>query len=97
MDGMTDFALDAQLINSFSGGLTKLNSEIAGVFHLSASRLPFHVAMADGKIDGYRGYGPIRGIPATFVLDKQGRIRRKFVGPQAYALFENLIKGLLAE
>lgn len=40
-------------------------------------------------------YGGIRGIPTTFVIDRQGRIHKKFVGYQGKETFENLLKALL--
>ena len=42
-------------------------------------------------------YGGVQGIPTTFVLDKQGRIVKKFVGLTDRSVFENLVQGLLKE
>jgi hypothetical protein len=41
------------------------------------------------------GNGP--GLPVTYVLDREGRIRQKFIGPQTRASFEAAIKPLLDE
>ena len=41
------------------------------------------------------GNGP--GLPITYVLDREGRIRQKFIGPQSRESFEGAIKPLLAE
>ena len=42
-------------------------------------------------------YGGIRGIPTTFLIDKQGKIAKKYVGYQDKAVFEKEIQVLLAE
>ncbi len=42
-------------------------------------------------------YGGIRGIPTTFLIDKQGRIAQKYLGYQDKAVFEKEIQALLAE
>src|SRR5216684_1386360 len=41
------------------------------------------------------GNGP--GLPVTYLLDREGRIRQKFIGPQTRASFEAAIKPLLDE
>jgi thiol-disulfide isomerase/thioredoxin len=41
------------------------------------------------------GNGP--GLPVTYVLDREGRIRQKFIGPQSRESFEAIIKPLLDE
>ena len=61
----------------------------------SDNKINFNVAMANNRI--VNTYGPIRSIPTTFVLDKKGRIRQKFIGGQRRATFENLVNKLLAE
>ncbi|HNY91492.1 MAG TPA: TlpA disulfide reductase family protein [bacterium] len=40
-------------------------------------------------------YGPIEGIPTTFVIDQQGRIYKSYTGYRDKAVFENDIKALL--
>jgi peroxiredoxin len=42
-------------------------------------------------------FGGIQGIPTTFVLDRQGRIVKRFTGLVEHSVFEGLIKELLAE
>jgi len=37
------------------------------------------------------------GLPVTHILDRQGRIRQTFFGPQSRAVFETAIKPLLDE
>ncbi len=41
------------------------------------------------------GNGP--GLPVTYILDRSGRIRQKFIGPQSQENFEKAIKPLLDE
>ncbi len=36
------------------------------------------------------------GIPTTFVLDREGRIVKKFIGKTDYKVFEDTIRPLLA-
>ncbi|UCH12276.1 MAG: TlpA family protein disulfide reductase [Candidatus Omnitrophota bacterium] len=40
-------------------------------------------------------YGGIRGIPTTFVIDRQGYIVKKFVGYRSKKVFETIIRQLL--
>jgi peroxiredoxin len=42
-------------------------------------------------------FGGIQGVPTTFVLDRQGRIVKRFTGLVDRAVFEDLVKQLLAE
>ncbi|HUI29994.1 MAG TPA: TlpA disulfide reductase family protein [Candidatus Acidoferrales bacterium] len=42
-------------------------------------------------------YGGIRGIPTTFVIDKNGFVRAVFEGYRDATVFENLVKQLLFE
>ncbi len=42
-------------------------------------------------------YGGIRGIPTTFLLDKEGRVAKKLVGYQDKQVFESQIRVLLDE
>ncbi len=50
---------------------------------------------SDGQTE--QAYGGIRGIPTTFLIDKQGRIAQKYVGYHDKASLETEIKKLLAE
>ena len=42
-------------------------------------------------------YGGIRGIPTTFVIDKQGRIAASFMGYRPASVFESLIQKLIGK
>ena len=41
------------------------------------------------------GYGGIRSIPTTFLIDKKGNIYKKYVGYNDKSVFENDIKAIL--
>jgi len=41
------------------------------------------------------GLGPISGIPATFLIDRQGRIRQKFAGLTEKKVLEEAIRSVL--
>ena len=45
--------------------------------------------------DVQKAYGPIFGVPITFIIDRSGRICIKHVGPVSREQFENEIKSLL--
>ena len=49
--------------------------------------------MADDTV--MSAYGGIRGIPTTFVIDREGNIVKKYVGGTEEAEFEKVIKDLL--
>lgn len=49
--------------------------------------------LADDKV--VSAYGGIRGIPTTFVIDREGNIVKKYVGQQSKDTFEKDIKALL--
>ena len=44
-----------------------------------------------------QAYGGVRGIPTTFLIDKQGKIAKKYIGYQDKQVFETEIRALLAE
>lgn len=53
----------------------------------------YPVLIDDGKASD--AYGPIRAIPTTFVIDKSGKIVRKYIGARNKETFESDIKELL--
>jgi cytochrome c biogenesis protein CcmG/thiol:disulfide interchange protein DsbE len=55
----------------------------------------YPILMADGQVQ--KAYGGIPSIPTTFVIDKAGNIRQKYVAYRDKAVFEADIKKLLAE
>ena len=58
-------------------------------------RINYPILMTDGQVD--KAYGGITAIPTTFVIDRAGNIRQKYVGYRDKAVFEADIKALLAE
>jgi peroxiredoxin len=55
----------------------------------------YPVAMGDSQLA--QAYGGIRGLPTTFLIDRRGRIAKKYLGYQDKEVFEKEIKVLLAE
>lgn len=53
----------------------------------------YSVVIADDRVA--RDFGGIRGIPTTFVLDRNGRIVEKFVGYREKEVFEAVIQKIL--
>ena len=51
-----------------------------------------------GNQEVVRNYGGLRGIPTTFVITKEGRIYKKYVGvpPNPLSVFETDVKSLLS-
>lgn len=57
------------------------------------NEIPYPILIGNNKVTA--AYGGIRGIPTTFVIDRQGRIIKKLVGYHEKEVFESLIKTLL--
>jgi peroxiredoxin len=55
----------------------------------------YHILIGNYKVT--QDYGGIRGIPTTFVIDKKGNIRAKYVGYRPKEVFERDIIMLLNE
>lgn len=53
----------------------------------------YTVLLDDGKVDGL--YGGVRAIPTTFVIDRDGRITKKYIGYKDKGVFEKDIRELL--
>lgn len=53
----------------------------------------YPVAIDDGKVSNI--YGPIRSIPTTFIIDKNSKIVKMYIGYRSKDAFENDIKELL--
>ena len=60
-----------------------------------ANKMNYPVVIGNNSIA--KAYGGIMGIPTTFVIDKNGRIYRKYVGYRPLSLFKNDITALLKE
>ena len=59
-------------------------------------QLPFKVAL-DVTGEAAKAYGDVALTPTTFVLDKQGKILKRYVGKPEFAELHKLIEKLLAE
>ncbi len=57
------------------------------------NRINFPVLVGDEEITV--AFGGIRGIPTTFLIDREGKIVRKYVGEQDKSVFEEAVKQLL--
>ncbi|MFH0777844.1 MAG: TlpA disulfide reductase family protein [Candidatus Eisenbacteria bacterium] len=58
-------------------------------------RIPYPVVLGSGEV--VQSYGGIRGIPTTFVIDKTGRVYRKYVGYRKKDVFVNDVVKLLGQ
>lgn len=59
-------------------------------------QLPFRVVMDhDGGLA--RGFGDVQLTPTTFVVDRQGRIVKRYVGEPDFAAFDDLLARLVAQ
>lgn len=67
------------------------NSEVASF--VRETKIPYIIVIGNGKV--VRDYGGIRGIPTTFVIDKQGNVYRRYVGYRDKEVFEKDIRTLL--
>jgi thiol-disulfide isomerase/thioredoxin len=56
-------------------------------------KVNYQILMADAQVR--RDYGGIRSIPTTFVIDKEGKIQRHYVGYRNKDVFEDDINALL--
>jgi peroxiredoxin len=59
-------------------------------------RLPFGVAI-DNTGDVARSFGDVQLTPTTFLIDKHGKIVKRYVGTPDFAALNRLIEQLLAE
>ncbi len=53
----------------------------------------YPVVMVDRQT--VQSYGPMQYIPTTYVIDRKGRVQRRFDGYQEKEVFEELVKKLL--
>jgi len=58
--------------------------------------LPFDVAL-DGSGQVASSFGPVQLTPTTVVIDRQGRVVKRYVGEPDYPAFNALIEKLLGE
>ncbi len=53
----------------------------------------YPILVDDGKVSVL--YGPVRSIPTTFIIDKNMKVVKMFIGSRSKSEFETEIKGLL--
>ncbi len=58
--------------------------------------LPFTVAL-DASGDVSRQFGNVRITPTTFIIDKKGRMLRRFIGEPEWSEFDRIVEKALAE
>ena len=61
-----------------------------------AQQLPFGVVI-DNTGGIAAGFGDVQQTPTTFLIDKRGRIARRYLGAPDFAALDRLISDLLAE
>lgn len=64
--------------------------------YAQSRQLPFHVAMdSDGSIA--KQFGDVQLTPTTFVIDRDGKILKQYVGEPTYAELDTLLERALAK
>jgi len=62
---------------------------------LQKTKMDYPIVMADPQT--VTAYGGIRSIPTAFLIDRDGRLRKRYVGLQRKEVFERDVAELLAE
>jgi len=73
-------------------GLSLVSPEESRKFAEEAG-INYPVLIDDGKVSG--AYGPVRSIPTTFVIGKDSKVTKMYIGYKPKEIFENDIKELL--
>ena len=60
---------------------------------INKTKINYPVLMADGKVA--RGFGGIAGIPTSFLVDREGKIFKRYPGYVPQSLLEKDIKSIL--
>jgi thiol-disulfide isomerase/thioredoxin len=58
-------------------------------------KMNYPVVLGEGREDVQDAYGPIWGIPASFIISKDGKVCRKHMGIAPEAVFEKEVVALL--
>jgi len=70
-----------------------LDSPLSATSFVEAKGITFPIVTADRQVQS--DYGGIKWIPTTFVVDREGYIFKKFVGPKSTKAWEDIIESLL--
>lgn len=62
---------------------------------VAANRINYHVFQGNREI--VEAFGGIQGYPTTFIIDRGGTVRQRFVGYRPESVFEDVLEKLLAE
>jgi thiol-disulfide isomerase/thioredoxin len=58
-------------------------------------KMNYPILLGEGREDVQDAYGPIWGIPASFIISKDGKVCRKHMGIAPEAVFEKEVAALL--
>jgi thiol-disulfide isomerase/thioredoxin len=58
-------------------------------------KMNYPILLGDGREDVQDSFGPIWGIPASFIISRDGKVCKKHLGIAPKAVFEKEIKALL--
>ena len=58
-------------------------------------KINYPILLGEGREDVQDAYGPIWGIPASFIISKDGKVCKKHLGIAPKAVFDREIKALL--
>jgi thiol-disulfide isomerase/thioredoxin len=58
-------------------------------------KMNYPILLGEGREDVQDAYGPIWGIPASFIISKDGRVCRKHMGIAPKAVFEKEVLALM--
>lgn len=58
-------------------------------------QINYPILLGEGREDVQDAYGPIWGIPASFLISKDGKVCRKHLGIAPKAVFEKEIVALM--
>ena len=76
-------------------GLSVDDSQSMAKKYSDEMKMNYPILLAEGKEDILRAYDPIRSIPVSVVIDRQGRIVFRHLGIAAMDVFEMEIASLL--
>ncbi len=58
-------------------------------------KMNYPILLGEGREDVQNAYGPVWGIPASFIISKDGRVCRKHMGIAPEAVFEKEVVALM--